>query len=459
MNTTVLQLIDGTRIVVPDSIGQMTSYVLCEQQDWFEDEIRFLRRLLRPGQKVVDIGANHGVYGLSMARAVGPSGRVWCFEPASTTAALLAQGIAANGYNQVKLHQQALSSATGTARFSRYEASELNGLVHDPAANGPIESVEVTTLDDCLDSCGWHDLAFLKIDAEGEETHILQGGRRTLEQLSPLIQYEVKAGHELHLDLVEAFAGLGYRSYRLVPSLDLLVPFSEATPPDSYLLNLFCCKADRATELAAQGHLLRDLPSTAPTTSAHRSWRPFLTALPFGRRLAGLWEGSAGRRPRQEENESALAHFYRSRDAGLPAAERFASLEAGLSTMQTLCRDDESSLRLASLARMARAFGARDIAVEALNKLAAAIQREGRTDPSEPFLAPAARFEEIDPGDRIGDWILAATLEELEQVSSFSSYFTGAAALPRLERIHRLGFAGAEMQRRLLLVKRRCGLA
>ena len=44
-------------------------------------------------EHVIDIGANYGVYALSMARAVGPAGRVWAFEPASGTASLLAAGI------------------------------------------------------------------------------------------------------------------------------------------------------------------------------------------------------------------------------------------------------------------------------------------------------------------------------------------------------------------------------
>src|SRR5215470_15490642 len=98
-----LPLVDGTQVVVPDSLDLITPYVLREQQDWFEDEIKFLRRLLKPGDKVIDIGANYGVYTLSMARTVGPEGRVWAFEPASGTASLLAEGIAANGFAHVNL--------------------------------------------------------------------------------------------------------------------------------------------------------------------------------------------------------------------------------------------------------------------------------------------------------------------------------------------------------------------
>ena len=127
-NTTTLTMVDGVRVIVPDSLNLITTYVLREQNDWFEDEIKFLRCLLQLGQKVIDIGANYGVYTLSMARAVGPTGRVWSFEPASTTAKLLAKSINANDFEQIVLEQKALSDKSGIAQLSLNEthASPIN---------------------------------------------------------------------------------------------------------------------------------------------------------------------------------------------------------------------------------------------------------------------------------------------------------------------------------------------
>src|SRR5262249_47456756 len=158
----------GVRVVVPQSLNLITPYVLLEQQDWFEDEIKFVRRLLAPRQEVIDIGANYGVYALSMARAVGASGRVWAFEPASSTADLLAESIPTNGFTQCILERRAVSSTPGTARLSLNENSELNALVADVSSPGSSETVPVTTLDECMERYGWRDIAFLKIDAEGE---------------------------------------------------------------------------------------------------------------------------------------------------------------------------------------------------------------------------------------------------------------------------------------------------
>ena len=117
MRASTLELTGGARVVAPDSTNLLTPYVLYEQQDWFEYELQFLRRLLEPGQQAIDVGANYGVYCLSIAMAVGPQGRVWAFEPASSTAAFLEQGIAANKFGQVVLERCALSRECGTARL------------------------------------------------------------------------------------------------------------------------------------------------------------------------------------------------------------------------------------------------------------------------------------------------------------------------------------------------------
>ncbi len=97
----------GVDIVVPDSLHLMTTFVLREQEDWFEDEIKFLRSYLRRGMHALDIGANYGLYALSMAQAVGESGRVVAVEPGSSTAAFLRTGVALNGFGNVDVVQGA----------------------------------------------------------------------------------------------------------------------------------------------------------------------------------------------------------------------------------------------------------------------------------------------------------------------------------------------------------------
>jgi protein O-GlcNAc transferase len=454
-----LTLVDGVRIVVPDSLELITPYVLREQADWFEDELKFLRRLTEPGQTVVDIGANYGAYALCLARKVGATGHVWAFEPASVTAEFLGRSVAANGFAQVTLEQSALSDRRGSAHLFLHTSPELNALQSGRSATGETESVALTTLDACLETLAWRDIDFVKIDAEGEEMKILAGGTQFFARLSPLIQYEVMAGPKVNLELVQAFAARGYESYRLVPGLDLLAPFDANSRPDAFLLNLFCCKPDKAARLAAAGKLVRpgQTPASSPDDGAYH-WRRALGALPYGKALAGLWEQSAAA-GQGGAVEVALSLFAQSRDAALPATVRFQALEESFSRFKTLCASEASPLRLVSLARVARSFGARQVAVEALGRVVDEIRRQGQVDVSEPFLAPNERFDVIAPGEAVGNWLLSAVFEEQERAGSFSSFYTGQATLKRLELILAMGFGSDEMTRRLALVRQRHGAA
>jgi FkbM family methyltransferase len=453
-----LQLVDGTQVVVPDSPHLITPYVLREQQDWFEDEIKFLRRALRPGQQVIDIGANYGIYTLSMARAVGPQGKVWAFEPASTTAALLEQSIAVNGFTQIMLERCALSSQPGTAWLSINDNSELNEIIRGRTPADRSEEVPLTTLDESLQKHGWNDIAVVKIDAEGEEANILKGGRDFFSRLSPLILYEIKAGSVMHFELVAAFSALGYRSYRLVPGLNVLAPFKPDTESDPYLLNLLCCKADRAALLAANGFLADTAAEVPFSLLENHYWDRALAKLPYARELLAAWKSSAQANDRGEL-DGALALFAFSCEHAQQPGLRFAALELSFRILRGLCDKRPSHLRLASLSRVAAAYGARSIAVDALKRLATAILARREIDPSEPFLAPAARFDSLLPRSNFADWLLAASLEELERLGHFSSFYAGSSGKQRLELIRQLGFGDEEMQRRLMLVNLRFGLA
>ena len=68
----ILRMADGTHIAVPASLDSITTYVILEQEKWFEKEIAFVAAFLKPGMTAIDIGANLGVYSLPMARLVAP---------------------------------------------------------------------------------------------------------------------------------------------------------------------------------------------------------------------------------------------------------------------------------------------------------------------------------------------------------------------------------------------------
>ena len=456
-----VELVDGTKVIVPDSLENITSYVLREQGDWFEDEIKFLRRLVRPDNIVVDIGANYGVYSLSLARKVGPSGQMWAFEPASETARLLTASSAANGTSWMHVEQQALSDWEGTAWLQTSGQSELNRLAgpdSDGCSSGPGESVAVTTLDHCLDRFGWTTVDLLKIDAEGEEEAILRGGARFFRELSPLVMYEVKAGTELHLELVQRFADLGYQCFQLLPGLDALVPFTAGQESDGYLLNIFAAKPDRVAALAASGWLIPDgdVIRMAADEEASGDWIQALQELPYARTLVAGWQEQAKTKD-QEAIRRALAAWTFSQDGSVPIVRRYAALRESHTILQSHCKSGSPAVRWSSLARVAHAVGKRVEAVQALTEMLTELQTGRELVDEEPFLCPDPAFDSIDPIGSIQTWLEAAGLVALEQAGSFSGFYTGETAQPRLERVLSLGYHLEMIQRRHQLVQARFG--
>ena len=240
---------DGVTIALPDNLSVISTYVLLEQHDWFEDEIRFLRALIKPGMRALDVGANFGVYTLALANAVGSTGRVWAIEPGTEAAEHLAKSLAANRFAHVELIQCALSQADGSGFMQTGVSPELRRLVADNGA----ASVKVRSLDSLARERGIERVDFVKIDVEGEEANVLAGAQEFLARESPLMMLEFAAEGKLNEDIFDPLIEAGCTTYRLVPGLNILAPFYESEEPDAYQLNLFACGERRASALAQIG--------------------------------------------------------------------------------------------------------------------------------------------------------------------------------------------------------------
>src|SRR5262249_27856938 len=84
--------------------------------------IAVIRRLVKPGSCVVDIGANIGFYTALLADCVGPTGRVYAFEPDETNFASL---VAATRHRaQVQAERAAVTDVDGSVDL--YMSTDLN---------------------------------------------------------------------------------------------------------------------------------------------------------------------------------------------------------------------------------------------------------------------------------------------------------------------------------------------
>lgn len=446
-----LELASGARIAVPRGLDQITGYALEEQREWFEDEIHFVRALLAGGEQVLDVGANHGVYALAMARAVGESGRVLAVEPSARIAGRLLASAQANGLDQLSAVTCAVSDHRGEAVLQLGASSELNALAQHTGASG--ERVQLFTIDQLVAEYGFGDVTFVKLDVEGEELRALAGASALIGGAAPLWMVEHKHGDRENVGLVESLSASGHRLFRLVPGLNILFPHPPGTDSDSFLLNVFAASEARAQELERRGLLAR--MSEEPVLPGDASYREALAATVIADR-ADLARGFTAETPGKLKHKQALALFALSQRTTLSPNARALALRRALEVALSAIEDPHDLSRLMTLARLAWAWGRRTIAIEALSTALAAVN-QGKARVDEPFLPPSPRYDRIDPGARLGDWAVSALLEQIERLRAFSGFFdkNPKDALGRLKLIEKLGFQSPEMARRLALAEAR----
>lgn len=153
---------------------------------WEEAEIALFEQNVKPGDIVIDIGANMGYYTLVAARKTGPKGKVYAFEPDPDNFRLLQKNIAANGYINVMAINKAVGEKGGTVKL--FLSNEDNtGDFRTYNANDDRKSLEVemVTIDSVLRAEKKVDV--IKIDIQGSEVKALKGAKEILKKSKQII--------------------------------------------------------------------------------------------------------------------------------------------------------------------------------------------------------------------------------------------------------------------------------
>lgn len=197
-------------------------------------ELALVSACLKQSMKVVDIGANIGLYSIVADKAVKPKGRVWAFEPSSETYSRLIRNLSLNDATSVIPVRLALADKHGGSLTLKRDPGFRDGdryLVAERAARSPdsgwpedygdSEQVQVTTLDHYLYTLvdAPHRIDFLKMDIEGGEFSVFRGATQVLTSNPKiLLMFECtpqgcqRAGHKQE-DVFRFLKDLGFDLY------------------------------------------------------------------------------------------------------------------------------------------------------------------------------------------------------------------------------------------------------
>ncbi len=199
--------------------------------DGFEDAERsFVERYLRPGMKVLDIGAHHGYYSLLASRKVGPSGLVLAIEPSPRERKRLRLHLRINRCKNVQIESRALGESKGTAELYVVRGTETGcNSLREPNVAQDTEriTVSVECLDRVLQDRGIERVDFVKLDVEGAELSVLRSAQDLLSRRPrPVFLVEVQDirtrpwGYAAR-EVVRHLSSLDYRWFRILPGAEI----------------------------------------------------------------------------------------------------------------------------------------------------------------------------------------------------------------------------------------------
>jgi FkbM family methyltransferase len=182
--------------------------LVARRTPYLEAEMLGLSRLVGPGSVCVDVGAAAGLYTVALSRLVGPAGQVHSIEPLSFAHPVWSRVLRARASENVRHYTEALGAEPGRGMMSvpmgRYGFVtgrsfldwKTRGLGSNEEFAGQISvAVDVETLDGLCTRAGISRLDFIKIDVEGAELRVLEGGQRTIEEFKPAMLIEIEARH------------------------------------------------------------------------------------------------------------------------------------------------------------------------------------------------------------------------------------------------------------------------
>ena len=151
-------------------------------------------KYLKEGDVVMDVGGNIGQTALMMAKKLGDSGKVYSFEPFTTTHDRFKENLSLNpSIRNITLLKLALGEKAEKLVMYVENIKNSGGNRIKPIGkevNAEVEEVEITTLDEFSKSHTINKIDLIKIDVEGFEMKVLLGSQGIIQKFKPALFIE-----------------------------------------------------------------------------------------------------------------------------------------------------------------------------------------------------------------------------------------------------------------------------
>ena len=180
--------------------------------------ISWVRKLVKPGMIVADVGANFGYYTVLLSSLVGPGGQVHAFEPSKRYCERLLDHVRRNECDNVTVSNFGLSDTASEKILYGDEISAALDWADDAKPPTIEEPVQLRTLDSYAVEIALPSLDFMKVDIDGHEPRFLVGATQTIQRFRPMILMEfaqlnlMAAGSDVE-HLVKQLSDLGYSCF------------------------------------------------------------------------------------------------------------------------------------------------------------------------------------------------------------------------------------------------------
>ncbi|MCV0399646.1 MAG: FkbM family methyltransferase [Nitrosarchaeum sp.] len=145
-------------------------------------ETEIVKKYVKKGDVVIDIGAHIGYYTLLFSELVGEHGKVYSFEPDPENFELLKKNVDINKCSNVKLIQKAVTEKKSKIKLYLSDEDRATNRIYDAQLNDTSNSIEIdaTSIDEEFRDMNMK-IDFVKIDVEGSEEGVFQGMESTIE--------------------------------------------------------------------------------------------------------------------------------------------------------------------------------------------------------------------------------------------------------------------------------------